>query len=311
MTRKKDESKLVTEDGAAEPGEMVRAMHDDCVNDPDGQYSTEAHTHEGQTGWWHFPSEVPERLAVAPAQLSPGLNTSDLPQTVLDELADESEAEDRRQAGIRRSLADAEGIRAAAEWNRAEMRVEVDGLPVRQPGVTEKCPDKGTCHHACENGPCYRVLNAGPLSGRYREDRWPLPIVMKTAELAVEAFNAAEAAGDIANTARLRDIARQTSRQMDTAIASAAAGATGEQPPAGMPVAPSIPPPPWERFRDPRAPRRPWDFRIDRDGAVIYKLRSGDVIRVSVDQSSGMLSIESEKSQLSVWPRSVSRIQVM
>lgn len=33
--------------------------HSQCVADPDGRYSTIAHTHEGETGWWLFPSEVP------------------------------------------------------------------------------------------------------------------------------------------------------------------------------------------------------------------------------------------------------------
>ena len=41
--------------------------------------------------------------------------------------------------------------------------------------VYEQCPDKGTCHHACilGTGACFRVLHAGPLSGRYEDDKWP------------------------------------------------------------------------------------------------------------------------------------------
>lgn len=37
------------------------------------------------------------------------------------------------------------------------------------------CPDSGTCHHAhacCSHGPCWRVLNCGPLSS-YGEDWTP------------------------------------------------------------------------------------------------------------------------------------------
>lgn len=36
------------------------------------------------------------------------------------------------------------------------------------------CPDGGTCHHECQpGGRCWRVDNAGPLSGVYEGDRWP------------------------------------------------------------------------------------------------------------------------------------------
>jgi len=36
------------------------------------------------------------------------------------------------------------------------------------------CPDGGTCHHGCDpSGPCWRVANAGPLSGVYPRDVWP------------------------------------------------------------------------------------------------------------------------------------------
>jgi hypothetical protein len=45
----------------AEQSEHTAAWHADCVSDPDGRFSTVAHTHEGETGWWLFPSEVAER----------------------------------------------------------------------------------------------------------------------------------------------------------------------------------------------------------------------------------------------------------
>lgn len=38
------------------------------------------------------------------------------------------------------------------------------------------CPDGGTCHHFCTvlgDAPCWRVHNAGPLSGVYPNNRWP------------------------------------------------------------------------------------------------------------------------------------------
>jgi hypothetical protein len=41
-------------------------------------------------------------------------------------------------------------------------------------GYRIKCPDAGTCHHGCFlDGPCFRVLSAGPLSGVYVADQWP------------------------------------------------------------------------------------------------------------------------------------------
>lgn len=44
-----------------------------------------------------------------------------------------------------------------------------------------RCPDGGYCHGStlaagsepCEDGACFRVLSAGPLSGVYPGDRWP------------------------------------------------------------------------------------------------------------------------------------------
>jgi hypothetical protein len=35
------------------------------------------------------------------------------------------------------------------------------------------CPDDGTCHHACDAGPCFRVRACGPLSGVFPDNRWP------------------------------------------------------------------------------------------------------------------------------------------
>lgn len=42
-------------------------------------------------------------------------------------------------------------------------------VPTAAPG----CPDGGACHHECDGGPCWRVANAGPLSGVYPDDQWP------------------------------------------------------------------------------------------------------------------------------------------
>lgn len=38
------------------------------------------------------------------------------------------------------------------------------------------CPDDGACHHRCPAGACFRVHHAGPLSGVYPGDRWPVSI---------------------------------------------------------------------------------------------------------------------------------------
>jgi len=32
--------------------------------------------------------------------------------------------------------------------------------------MKNQCPDDGACHHACREGPCFRVLYCGPLSPR-------------------------------------------------------------------------------------------------------------------------------------------------
>lgn len=42
--------------------------------------------------------------------------------------------------------------------------------------MSRHCPDDGTCHHSCDVG-CWRVRNAGPLSGVYRGDEWPLSVL--------------------------------------------------------------------------------------------------------------------------------------
>lgn len=38
------------------------------------------------------------------------------------------------------------------------------------------CPDGARCHHGCVRW-CWRVLHAGPLSGAYPGDRWPLRVL--------------------------------------------------------------------------------------------------------------------------------------
>lgn len=38
------------------------------------------------------------------------------------------------------------------------------------------CPDDGTCHHECGDGPCFRVQTCEPLSGVYPNDRWPADV---------------------------------------------------------------------------------------------------------------------------------------
>jgi hypothetical protein len=38
-----------------------------------------------------------------------------------------------------------------------------------------RCPDGGSCHHTCQTAAaCFRVQAAGPLSGVFPDDRWPL-----------------------------------------------------------------------------------------------------------------------------------------
>ena len=41
-----------------EQAEHSGQLHAECVSDPNGQFSTVAHTHEGQRGWWLFSSEI-------------------------------------------------------------------------------------------------------------------------------------------------------------------------------------------------------------------------------------------------------------
>lgn len=36
-----------------------------------------------------------------------------------------------------------------------------------------RCPDGGKCHHSCAGEDCFRVRYCGPLSGRWKDDRWP------------------------------------------------------------------------------------------------------------------------------------------
>lgn len=42
-----------------------------------------------------------------------------------------------------------------------------------------RCPDAGHCHHDCVVG-CWRVENAGPLSGVYPNNEWPASVVSVT-----------------------------------------------------------------------------------------------------------------------------------
>lgn len=39
-------------------------------------------------------------------------------------------------------------------------------------GIPNRCPDQGTCHHACGRE-CYRTLCCLPLAGIYPGDDWP------------------------------------------------------------------------------------------------------------------------------------------
>lgn len=45
-------------------------------------------------------------------------------------------------------------------------------MPISREALKRRCPDGGTCHHKCLAA-CFRVLNAGPLSGVYPNDEWP------------------------------------------------------------------------------------------------------------------------------------------
>jgi transcriptional regulator with XRE-family HTH domain len=61
---------------------------------------------------------------------------------------------------------------AAPEWVRAWSG------PFTIRILTRACPDRGTCHHQCAvNGPCFRVLCCGPLSGVYPGGRWPQDVL--------------------------------------------------------------------------------------------------------------------------------------
>lgn len=57
-----------------------------------------------------------------------------------------------------------------------EQLVAARNLIADEDGWVAACPDDGTCHHECADYPgghCWRVHNAGPLSGVYPDDRWP------------------------------------------------------------------------------------------------------------------------------------------
>jgi hypothetical protein len=59
----------------------------------------------------------------------------------------------------------------------------------------ERCPDGGYCHGSspaagsrpCDEGFCFRVLYAGPLSGVYLGDRWPDRVRATAVRAAVDA----------------------------------------------------------------------------------------------------------------------------
>lgn len=58
-----------------------------------------------------------------------------------------------------------------------ERSVEIPVLPdADEPSSPRRgCPDGGACHHECaeRHGGCWRVWNAGPLSGVFVNDVWP------------------------------------------------------------------------------------------------------------------------------------------
>jgi transcriptional regulator with XRE-family HTH domain len=58
-------------------------------------------------------------------------------------------------------------------WLLSEPNVVAARRLARQQQPRRHCPDDGTCHHECGTGPCWRVNNAGPLSGVFPGDEWP------------------------------------------------------------------------------------------------------------------------------------------
>lgn len=60
-----------------------------------------------------------------------------------------------------------------------ELNEALDGVKAPEPSFSSAvwgCPDSGKCHHACRSW-CFRVVNAGPLSGEYPDDKWPAEVV--------------------------------------------------------------------------------------------------------------------------------------
>lgn len=51
----------------------------------------------------------------------------------------------------------------------------------RKEALREGCPDGGTCHHMCQTS-CWRVSNAGPLSGVFPTNQWPMNIYSEHAQ---------------------------------------------------------------------------------------------------------------------------------
>lgn len=99
--------------------------------------------------------------------------------------------------GDLRSQVQVDATRVASE--AGEMPIPIDATTLGQmieaqekspeDSVRHACPDDGTCGHYCtlvpdpdhiglKRGlPCFRVLLAGPFTGTYPGDQWPLPMV--------------------------------------------------------------------------------------------------------------------------------------
>lgn len=54
------------------------------------------------------------------------------------------------------------------EW--ATLRELKDFITAKEKVMT--CPDGGACHHRCKDK-CFRVKCCSPLSGVYKNDKWP------------------------------------------------------------------------------------------------------------------------------------------
>ena len=122
------------------------------------------------------PSELTRQFADDPGHVPAG--------KLLDELAAEHERERELQAARETLLAPYEGSVPGPPEGDLIPRPWLEENRQAKP-VYEQCPDKGTCHHACilGTGACFRVLHAGPLSGRYEDDKWPADIAVKNLRL--------------------------------------------------------------------------------------------------------------------------------